>query len=129
MARYKRDETIKCPICRQRFADDNYCEHLVVSADDSEILSGVTRFADADSLWQALRNTSMEKYVGDVIAFMRSFVEPCEAAARVDEQVWDGGFPGLSGLWIFVWSADAAKLREEIRNHFLDELARIKRLA
>jgi len=126
MKRYDVDKTIRCPICRKRFSDESWCEHLVFSADDSVVRQNSVKFADAESLWRTLKNESKEDYTGDPTAFVRTFVEPCEAAARVDEQVWDGGFPGLSGIWMFVWSADPNRLKEEIRGRLLDELMKIR---
>ena len=126
MKSYDLDEIIHCPVCEDAFSNEEHCEHLAFSGDDSEMRENTVWFSDAGSLWSTLRKESKEDYTGDPSAFVRTFVEPCEAAARVDEQVWDGGFPGMSGVWTFVWSADPNRLKEEIRDRLLDELTKIR---
>jgi hypothetical protein len=122
---YDTDETIECPVCGEPFSNESWCEHLAISADDADVLNQSVEFADAIELWRALRQVLSANDVGSCNAFVEAFVESCPAAARVDTQVWDGGWPGLSGVWFFVWTADPERLKEEIRDALLEELHRI----
>lgn len=118
-----------CPICGAdaNSEDDGYgCEHLVISADDCDVVEKVIQFANAADVWKALRQESKEDYVENFAVFVAAFIEGCDAAAGVAERMWDGGCPGLSGVWTHVWTADAEKLKAEIRAEMDEELGRIR---
>jgi hypothetical protein len=117
---------IYCPICKQPFSNEQPHEHLAISADESEVVRRAVEFADAEALWDCLCRESSEDYVRDASSFLSAFVEPCPAAARVDSEVWTGGAPGLSAVWTCLWTADPARLREEIRDRLLEEVARVR---
>jgi hypothetical protein len=117
---------IHCPICKQPVADEYQHEHLAISTDESQIVKGVVEFAGAEVLWECLRNESNEDYLRNSSAFLGGFVEPCRLAARLDREVWTGGAPGLSGAWLYLWTADRTQLSEEIHDRLLQEVARVR---
>lgn len=120
------DEKVICPLCETDCSDDVKCEHLSISVDDSELIATCVRFAGAESEWNKLltkqkTNDSVESING----FISHFIASHAAVADVYLQSWDGGFPGLSGVWIFIWSSDSDLLRVQIRQKISIELRRV----
>lgn len=109
-------EKIRCPICGHLFSDaDGGCEHLVISADDSDLIERVITFSNAREAWEELRQGSNCAKSLDFRSFLARFVGACPSASGIDFQSWDGAAPGLSGVWTFIWSDHRHQLSNEIR--------------
>lgn len=119
------EESPACPICKRQATSEQTCIHVVISADDSDLLESVFEFAGAMSLldeWQHLKK-------GDVsyIVVAETLVAPCPSTAKVCSQTWDGGYPGLNGVWTNVWSDDPGKLAYQIRERIDQDLQQRKK--
>lgn len=119
-------EARSCPICQADPVEAKSCEHLIIQEESEALVDAAIRFAASYDIWNVLCAESKEDYVRNASAFMESFVESCSAIVRVDEEHWDGGAPGNSGIGTCVWADDAEEARKEIRENLEAELARIR---
>ncbi len=110
---------IYCPICEAPCSGDGYCKHVAVTADDDCLKEALIEFADAQDLWDQLLRQSSER--PDGFTFLTEFVRPCRSAS-VETKPWTGGAPGLSGIWTWVFTADAGRLTREIRRGMVREI-------
>lgn len=83
---------------------------FIASGDDCEIEGKVIEWAGLTDQWEELG-------LGERHSFWKDVLWPC-TSVRIKTQEWEGGGPGLSGVWYSVRTMDAKKLREEIAEWF-----------
>lgn len=120
---------VRCPICGSNPHEVD-CEHIAISADDCETIDACLDFCEGGSIWKELVQESTERYVkGNETDFLAALVAPCSAADQVDRREWGGYFPGLSGVWTYVWSSDHGKLKRQMRARLKRELTGVRERA
>ncbi|MCO5052338.1 MAG: hypothetical protein M9920_08550 [Verrucomicrobiae bacterium] len=115
-------EPVRCPVCRK--AAEKECRHLVFHGDDLRT-DEVIAACDAESVWNELMELDPDGCPEFASEFFEVYGENFPTLAENKNEFWEGGAPGLSGSYCFVWRRGRGNLYRQI-SEFLEQ--RLKKL-
>lgn len=114
-----------CPVCGDNSEEE--CAHLAFHGDDLRTQAVVEECVETAD-WEILATQTPECAPEFASDFFDKFGDQFPSFIKIQTVGWEGGAPGLSGVYAYVWSKNSVKLLNEISAFLERKLAKLKGL-
>ncbi len=105
------DNTIRCPICKKD-PQETECSHLLIHGDDLRTRTLITDCGPRGA-WETLQaeGRRLPDFASD---FLEKYAKHFPSVADTTGNDWEGGAPGLSGNYSYIWVKSSDDFQAEL---------------